>query len=1555
MSFRFDKNFRTIYTGNNNDIGELFNRIENMNIHEIKTFSLQNKLPLYITDSNGNNLIHHVLLNNDVTKTEIQKLNIIKYLYNENVNPDQPNSDNITPLHLTCKYQLESITNYFINLGCNVNYQDNNGNTCLHYLLSGKYSIYKNLENKSLFSLSKKINDKTEDLLDLKKELWKIIKEEDFFKQVEKTLESSVGQSTETRDLLVDFVDKLVKNDLSLNKKNELEQLQFLVSSKIIDYINLIKRKWNGYDIPLDIEVHTNDDLTSWPPSNNYNFNDLKLIRNYNFDIEIKNDVNDKIDDILELLTPEKIFEKYENIYEDYNPLKKKLGVSLVNNLELVPNFLYPNNKLDPNNFDKSKYDEINKIFSLDFITSADNIINLDTNTFIGGNYMIDITMPSDKDKFKDSIYDDNFDKKQYIDNIIDKYIVIDGLIATFLKKYIFDNNDYNDELENLLETYKNHVYYKCLLQAKKYDYLKKKGKWLYSFITLYYLVNRVPPVIELSIPYELIIIICSLIHNTTIQYACKNYFISIILNNNLDNTIENLKSILKNWISFLFSDKTDDINNFDEFNNFDNMIEYFFSDNKKQINNQLDSENKVKYENMLSSELICLYLKQEYEKLTEKPLLQHLVDTISILRFIEINSESNIVETSKKLLMYMNQGDNNSISNLIDLQNDIFKSEFILLDFKKLFSPGDIDFRKIYNLTYNFTPSTIYFILDDIDNFKRKKYIEAKCLGLQYLGVLDEINVPSYTNNHTLLLLEYVKSRNNTYKSTNYFDIIGNVYRPLTKKNLSNFIHKKLNVIIKFQNYILSNSNGLTLKDIFEDLKDDYTSKHYDKILPVYYPILHTLNQHFTFLFNEGGEMISYKRNNKLYDLSKKLNDLNSYVYLIHYLNSYKFEDGKKFKIPKFFYYSLPEEDDIKTDYYMFSKSNEDNILDYDSSDQETDIGNIEKNEQNYIFNNRNISYRDILDNISMTTLKSKIKDEYYRATRKNKLPPSFIRNLGEFFRFNSIEIIISILDKYKQGNLNSINKIINESILKNKDTDDYLNIQNKEIDQYFILAKIAEEILKSYFEYKVDKIGIKIFSELLDKNGYKNTFLNKKLNKVDVLNLLQKDDLDFNDKIIKETPDENLYDLIINLPIDEAYYPFSEPTKKTDSRIIKMIDYTDDYSTLNLFNTKYEITINNNIFKELNKVSNKTILNLENRNFIEPLLKSLNVDMIKELVSEDSELLKTFYNDIENKYKIHKNQFENEHKEINNQIDSFTFTQYKEIEELIFANEDFNNNILRNLRLSFNVCAYITIHFISERSFNFSVLNLKYTDFISSSSPSGGNTIDRYEKLANTSISKSVYMFNWKNFFKDNNNFVNSDELKSLNDKIPNTQFLQDYFKMSRYTDSNPILEIVKNLLVHLTKSIICNGFVVIIKKIMYEEIKNKFSENDVNTISEIIKVRLYNIENELFNSKDSIANKMVVNSVSIFKNLEDETSHENETIEDILLNYINKIEKESEPYKLSEITITRLKSDVVKYFDTIGSKTINNWNVVIENIFRFIINQNRYQQILTLINYP
>lgn len=111
--------------------------ISGESIENIKMYQNETQLGFDIADKDGNTLIHHILEIPNKQLSESQKLKIIKEIYKTNI-IFKPNKKNITPLHLSCKYQYEHITDFLLKKLKNpiyTNEVDSIGKTPLHYLL----------------------------------------------------------------------------------------------------------------------------------------------------------------------------------------------------------------------------------------------------------------------------------------------------------------------------------------------------------------------------------------------------------------------------------------------------------------------------------------------------------------------------------------------------------------------------------------------------------------------------------------------------------------------------------------------------------------------------------------------------------------------------------------------------------------------------------------------------------------------------------------------------------------------------------------------------------------------------------------------------------------------------------------------------------------------------------------------------------------------------------------------------------------------------------------------------------------------------------------------------------------------------------------------------------------------------------------------------------------------------------------------------------------------------------------------------------------------------
>lgn len=118
-------------------VNELFQNVKENNIAKINDFSIMNKIPFEIKNSDGETLLHIILSKNPEEHSEREKLESIRQIPNIKVMVLVPNKSGITPLHLAAMYQYHNIINEICSFGMNVSPTDLNGKTPLHYAIIG--------------------------------------------------------------------------------------------------------------------------------------------------------------------------------------------------------------------------------------------------------------------------------------------------------------------------------------------------------------------------------------------------------------------------------------------------------------------------------------------------------------------------------------------------------------------------------------------------------------------------------------------------------------------------------------------------------------------------------------------------------------------------------------------------------------------------------------------------------------------------------------------------------------------------------------------------------------------------------------------------------------------------------------------------------------------------------------------------------------------------------------------------------------------------------------------------------------------------------------------------------------------------------------------------------------------------------------------------------------------------------------------------------------------------------------------------------------------------
>ena len=310
---KFDKPYNIITKFDQKKILELFKYASKLEIHELIQYAYINQLPLNIFNDSGNNLIHEII--NIKNTTELSKLNGIKLLVLNNVNPDKINKDNITPLHLACSNQFEDIVKYLVEIKVNINAQDNMKSTPVHYLLKGDIKMFEIKEIKSLVPYNKSpninknklINKLKHDIINnlltnldvplldtLKKTIFNIISEDSSIKDYSNHLKNEIAKKSLTELSTLDST-----NNLLLYYKE-------FIKSKITSLLGINK---------IPIEIHPKE-LTSWGPEDpgEPDLSNYGLIKNGDNKKYIKKLFKDTIGDIKNLNSRFKVTQHYTQL-----------------------------------------------------------------------------------------------------------------------------------------------------------------------------------------------------------------------------------------------------------------------------------------------------------------------------------------------------------------------------------------------------------------------------------------------------------------------------------------------------------------------------------------------------------------------------------------------------------------------------------------------------------------------------------------------------------------------------------------------------------------------------------------------------------------------------------------------------------------------------------------------------------------------------------------------------------------------------------------------------------------------------------------------------------------------------------------------------------------------------------------------------------------------------------------------------------------------------------------------------------------------------------------
>ena len=1673
--------YRPILTIPKEKVDSLFSLMNLMDTQQIKQFSMVNNVPLNINDINGENLIHKAINNENILKKEFHRLNIIKFLIQNDVNPDKPNKENQTPLHLACKMQYADIVTYLIETGVNVNYQDNYGATPFHYALQGQIKLLESdKEIKDFIPAEKKVDiNRKETLLEIKKQIWELIKENDFIKSIEKTIHSTV------------FDDEIKKHSLELYKKisskiTETEEINYFKSIKEEFDIfknkikTIVEEKCSNFPESTDIIIHEKE-------KNSYDFsgNNLSTLKNINIKEQIKDKIKENKKEIKNIC--KKIYTEvlndpfdidaentnvYNNLYLDFYNKHKNFFIKNITTSTFNIDKQFKDIKNDWDNFNE------NGIFDENAVDYADNIIDWKELTFMGGSRIIDISFNY---HFIGKLLDttDNNDKILYIlCNFSNGYKDVSNLDISNFKStassvglffdhliikmayYKINNMDLNDILVELntppavgspgVPSILKYFYYKW----EKLLSHKNKASAIYTMFCDY-VCKKSSTKLTGSMSFMISILASALnIEEQTIDNAIKTcikkYFIEKYLNESGRIDLDRIKASIKVLLD-------DNLQNNDYY-----VIRI---DNKyiDDINNKLDEINNrlipVENKQNIFFELVSL-ITEAIKNMKNKPLIQ---DSVSLITYINNSCINNDISCNS-IYVKIDDLSNNIISNISNyytrpsssnLENHIFD----LIKNK----------NNLHLIPY------LYVIMDQEKNnviTSIKKLKESKHLGLYYKGLIPYINIDTSTNIFfDISNIKIIINTNNKYSFLNntivptqqILPLIGNYlvdpspstvfdtaitfeyykfnlkrYRPPIKgivKNANDYVQYKIKKILSTLLYsAISEKNLYTIIESNSKLSEAFTDIY--------------IYLSFIYDFLDNGE-IKIDINN----IIKNINDYNAYLLLYHYL----FLSNKIYKIPKFNYYLLPlldKKNGGKFIYFNDINNKIDLNTEYDASgDTETVIIDISNNIQANIRNGN--SYLRVMENIENNIISGKyiIKPDNFIQSKSKKLPPAIIEKLKEFYTYNIKLLLIELYDN-RDSNSNIFEKIkeLNKYINKNKSTDIFID---NNIMTYWVMSKIVEELIKEKMKYYIESQTNRILYKVIKKND-----------------LIRKTTVTFKDTNLILSPQE----LVLNMNLDNITngikhffykYQFSKVEKP---ELDKFIIYPDEYANSEILKLKYELIIKENIYKSLLEYnSNPYILDSNNQSPIFSLLKNHIPHVLNDIkylnYNEFTEV--NPYNFLLLELNNHTHKLTNGLNTYKDWIDNFVSYQKNEVKTLILSNDKFGNNIPLYLEDSFNVITYIANQYLSESIYeddakDITILNcekkksnyktylfineqinilgvykklennivqniidnndieiekinntlqkinkqykkileskkkqledtkIKYKKEIIDSPEYIGNLalnnediLKRYKQLENNiltillskfiniDLNNSCDLLTFKIITSEQIILNNSLEDIKLNFSLEVNQLSKFYeitnkisniyFTFNKYTEYNQVLKFSKELLEFITERFICFPYFMLLNKILTTYFKSIYViDNDTDIIekvnycltNKILKEDNQSIKTILYND---VPKKLVLNAVQIFDNQEEESLFSPQSTKDIFDTVVNLLTinpslsiPEDSPF--FKTTIKEINS----YFDTFVNKTILNWLVVIENVFKFNINQGRIIQSICKLHF-
>ena len=259
---------------NYDSIDKIYSTFSAEDYESIKNVISGNEILNFRTKS-GETLIHAVMINPSSSLNEAKIKEIIELLVHKNVPINAMNKFNQTALHLACKKGYYEIINYLVDLNCNKNIIDNDGNAPIHYIIdkfvedcqSNEYFNYANavinnenqLSNKEIKNINLCIQKKILDNTDIKK----------YFKNINKIVKSFLSFSENSlNNNILEITSESLKditkdiNDYFLNNTQiQTNYISDIINNKLENLIKNIEQNFFNNLSCSDIDIGNIQDV----------------------------------------------------------------------------------------------------------------------------------------------------------------------------------------------------------------------------------------------------------------------------------------------------------------------------------------------------------------------------------------------------------------------------------------------------------------------------------------------------------------------------------------------------------------------------------------------------------------------------------------------------------------------------------------------------------------------------------------------------------------------------------------------------------------------------------------------------------------------------------------------------------------------------------------------------------------------------------------------------------------------------------------------------------------------------------------------------------------------------------------------------------------------------------------------------------------------------------------------------------------------------------------------------------------------------------------------